>query len=62
MEESQKSEVSAVKEQFGCVAQLSLLDTKKVMRIESAEQDKYISVLGHLFDESIKYNDMKQVQ
>jgi hypothetical protein len=49
------------KKQHLCNANLSLSDTRNSMRIESAEQDKYINILCDLLDESVKFNDSKQV-
>jgi hypothetical protein len=36
-------------------------DIRNSMCIESVEQDKYIDILCNLFDESVQYNDSKQV-
>ena len=40
---------------------LSFSDIRNSMGIESAEQDIYINVLCDLLDESVQYNDSKQV-
>ena len=40
---------------------LTLLEIQNSMRIESAEQDKYLDIICDLLDESIRYNDSKKV-
>ncbi len=48
-------------EQYFCHAHLNLLDIRNSMLIESEGQDIYVDILYQLLDESIQFNDSKQV-